>query len=305
MRARNIHSRRRFILTSSAAFAASLARPAFAFASDSPYLETIGLQLYTVRNQLAEDEDATLKAVADAGYKQVELGSVSGDGPRLAAKARKLGMKVTSSFCDFNTFTTDGGEGVASVGALLREAVAMKLEHLVFGYVPKGSRETIAQYQRMAERCNAAAPRFRDAGIQLCYHNHSFEFAPLEGGEKTGFDYFMEMFEPAMKFELDVFWVKIGGVDPLAMLRKLDGRVSQVHLKDLKLGTATQWDEGQVPKDAFQELGDGEIDMSEVMRVSKEIGVVQCHVEQDQSPAPLDSIVQSINHLRVPTAVVN
>jgi len=294
-------TRRQFVVATSAAFATSLWRSSFAFASEAPYLDTIGLQLYTVRNRLAEDEDATLKAVADAGYKQVELGSVSGDGPRLAAKARKLGMKVTSSFCDFKTFTTDGGAGVASVDDLLREAEAMKLEHLVFGYVPKGSRETVTQYRRMAERCNAAAPKFRNAGIQLCYHNHSFEFAPLEGGEKTGFDLFIEMFEPAMMFELDVFWVKVGGVDPLVMLRKLDERVSQIHLKDLKAGTTTQWDEGQVPNDAFQELGDGEIDMSEVMRVSKEIGVTQCHVEQDQSPAPLDSIVQSINHLRQPT----
>jgi len=73
-------------------------------------------------------------------------------------------------------------------------------------------------------------------------------------------------------------------------------------LKDLLAGAATQWDESNVPVDAFQKLGAGIIDMAEVMRVAKEIGVVQCHVEQDQSPAPLDSIVQSINHFRVLTA---
>ena len=308
-----VYSRRQFLATTSATIAASLAaslgaslaRPAFAFAADSPYLSSIGLQAYTVRDQLAADEDATMKAIADAGYKQVELGSVSAEAMRQAKKARDLGMKVTSSFCDFKTFTTKGGIGVTSVDDLLRDAEAMKLEHVVFGYIPKGSRETVAQYSGMADRCNGAAPKFRDAGIQLCYHNHSFEFAPLKGSDKTGFDCFVEMFEPSMMFELDVFWVKIGGLDPLAMLRKLDGRVSQVHLKDLKAGTQTQWDEGQVAKDAFQELGDGEIDMTEVMRVAKEIGAVQCHVEQDQSPAPLDSIVQSINYLRQPATAPN
>ena len=291
-------NRRRFLLAGSAAFAASIARPSFALNPETGYLDSIGLQVYTVRNQLSENEDATLKAIADAGYKQVELGSIDNGGIRLAAKARELGMNVSSSFCDFKTFTTDGGEGVMSIDNLLRSANAMKLKHVVFGYVPKGSRETVQQYEAMAERCNAAAPKFRDAGVQLCYHNHSFEFAPLDGGEKTGFDCFVEMFEPTMMFELDVFWVKIGGYDPIAMLRKLDGRVSQVHLKDLKAGSVTQWDEGQIPQDAFQELGDGVIDMQEVMRVAKEIGVSQCHVEQDQSPAPLDSIVQSINYLQ-------
>lgn len=301
-------NRRSFLsLATSLGIAGTLIRPTFAWAADSPFVETIGLQLYTVRNPLKTDEDGTLKAIADAGYKQVELSSIDADGLRIAKKVRALGMKVTSSFCDFTPFTTAGGKNaggksVPTIDDIIRDAEAMELEHVVFGYVPKGSRETIAQYRAMAERCNAAAPRFRDAGMQLCYHNHSFEFAALEGGDKTGFDCFVEMFEPLMKFELDVFWAKIGGLDPVALLRKLDGRVSQVHLKDLLAGAATQWDESKVPVDAFQELGDGIIDMADVMRVSKEIGVVQCHVEQDQSPAPLDSIVQSINHLHVPAA---
>ncbi len=297
----NYSSHRRWFLAGTAAtIAAMVARPSFAFAADSPYLANIGLQIYTLRNQMAANEDATLKAVADAGYKQIELGTINADGERTAKKCRDLGMMVTSSFCDFKTFTTNGGKDVPTVDELIRDAKAMQLQHVVFGYVPKGSRETIAQFRAMADRCNAAAPKLRDEGLQLCYHNHSFEFAPLEGGQKTGFEYFVEMFEPAMKFEFDVFWAKIGGLDPVATLRQLDGRVSQVHLKDMLAGSETQWDEGKIPPDAFQELGDGVIDMAEVMRVSKEIGVEQCHVEQDQSPAPLDSIVQSIDYLRAP-----
>ncbi len=288
--------RRTFIGRAAFAISAMIVRPALAVTAGSPYLDTIGLQIYTLRNQMASDEDGTLKAVADAGYRQVELGSVDEDAIRIAKKVRNLGMNVTSSFCDFKLFT-EVSAGNGAIDHLIRTAEEMKLKHVVFGYIPKGSRETASQYETMAERCNAAAPKFRDAGIQLCYHNHSFEFGPLEGSEKTGFDHFVEMFVPTMKFELDVFWAKLGGLDPVETLRMLDGRVSQVHLKDMKAGSGPLWDESKVPADAFQEVGDGVIDMVEVLRVAQEIGVEQCHVEQDKSPAPLESIVQSINYL--------
>ena len=70
-----------------------------------------------------------------------------------------------------------------------------------------------------------------------------------------------------------------------------------MHLKDLKVGTKVFYDEGQVPHDAFKELGSGSIDMAKVLKVAETIGVEQCHVEQDQSPDPIQSIGQSIAHL--------
>jgi sugar phosphate isomerase/epimerase len=100
-----------------------------------------------------------------------------------------------------------------------------------------------------------------------------------------------------MDFELDVFWAKIGGHEPTQLMRHLAGRISMLHLKDLKSGTATIHDEGEVPEDAFQECGDGVLDIPAIMRLGHEIGVRECHVEQDQSPAPLESIAQSFQYL--------
>jgi sugar phosphate isomerase/epimerase len=100
-----------------------------------------------------------------------------------------------------------------------------------------------------------------------------------------------------MQFELDVFWVKVGGVDPVELLRKLSGRVSQVHLKDLKAGLNLPAF-GSVPADAFQELGDGIIPMEPILAASKAAGAKHCHVEQDQSPDALASIRQSMDYLR-------
>ena len=106
----------------------------------------------------------------------------------------------------------------------------------------------------------------------------------------------MSEFSEDMKFEVDVFWVAVAGEDPVKLIRKFKGRVSQLHLKDLKEGIKTP-EFGRLPNDAFQELGDGIIDWDPVIRVANNVGVDHCHVEQDQSPDPIKSVNKSIQHL--------
>ncbi|MBB3206655.1 sugar phosphate isomerase/epimerase [Rhodopirellula rubra] len=275
-------------------------------ATSLPYLDRIGLQLYTLRNQMAEDPEATLAAVAAAGYWQVELMNIDEEAIKLAAIARDHGLAVHSGFLDFNIITDPKREGVASLPSMLEIAERIGLRHVVFGYIAKDQRDTADKCRAIADSANAAADKTREAGMRMCYHNHSFEFQPfaVDSGKEndakplTAYDIFTERFDPhQMEFELDVFWAKIGGHDPLAMMRRLAGRISQIHLKDLLSGTPVITDESKVPADAFQELGDGTIDIPAVMRLAKEIGVDECHVEQDQSPAPLESIVQSYQFL--------
>jgi sugar phosphate isomerase/epimerase len=238
-----------------------------------------------------------LQAVAKAGYKQVELMDVLG-AEELVAEAKDAGLEVRSGFFKWDAICRQGEAGVPETGRIVETAAKLGLRHLVFGYIGKGYRESADQYRKWAERANALGEASAKAGLQLCYHNHSFEFAALPGGG-TGYDVLMKEFDAGKaKFEVDVFWVKLGGWDPLATMAKLKGRVSQVHLKDLKAGAATEHDEGKVPHDAFKELGAGTIDMAAVLKLAEELGVAECHVEQDQSPAPLDSIRQSLGHLK-------
>ncbi len=292
-------SRRGMLQCSAAAGLASLfAAPRLACAEALPYMDRIGLQLYTVRHQMEEDPVKTLGLVAAAGYRQVELMSIDAEQIKLAAIARDHGMIVHSAFMDYKTITRPGGENVPTVEATIDFAERLGLRHLVFGYIDRDDRDTADKCQRIADQSNEMAAKVRAAGMRLCYHNHSFEFAKLSGGDKTAFDIFIEHFDPqTMDFELDVFWVKIGGQDPIALMRRLAGRITQVHLKDLKADVELITDESKVPADAFQELGDGVIDIPGVMKLAKEIGVLQCHVEQDQSPAPIDSITQSLKYL--------
>jgi sugar phosphate isomerase/epimerase len=294
--------RRTFLKTTAAAgVAATLSQPLLAIPNlipqDSKYKDTIGLQLWTVRNQMAEDKKATLKAIADAGYKQVELGDTN-TAAELIPICKDLGMNVTSSFLNWAAICTPGAKDVPTLDKVLEEAKAAELKHLVFGYINKENRATADHYKKHAETANKFGEKCNAAGIKLCYHNHSFEFEKIEG-EKTGFDLLMELFDnDCCKFELDVFWAKLGGWDPIETLNKLDGRVTQVHLKDLIKDAEICYDEGKVPHEAFKELGNGTIDMAEIMTVSEKIGVEQCHVEQDQSPDPIVSIGQSMTHLK-------
>jgi sugar phosphate isomerase/epimerase len=263
-----------------------------------PYFETIGLQLYTLRNQIAENQTKTIQAVAAAGYKQVELMDVM-TAPVLVPLAKDNGMSVSSAFIDWNILgVAQPSKEFGSIETCIETAAKHGLKYLVFGYIGKGHRETVDQLKAISERSNNAGELCKKAGLQLCYHHHSFEFEPIAGG-KTGMDVFIESFDPKLvPFEIDVFWAAIGGWDPIATLKRLKGRVVQVHLKDLKSGTPTIFDEGKVPKDAFQEVGSGVIDMKKVLEVSREIGVAQCHVEQDQSPDPIASVQKSIGHLK-------
>ncbi len=278
--------------------ASVLGSPRFACAESLPYMDRIGLQLYTVRDQMAEDPEKTLSQVAAAGYRQVELMSIDPGAVKVAAMARDQGLVVHSAFMDWKTIVNPTEQDVLSVDATIELAERLGLRHVVFGYIGRESRDTADKCKQIADRSNEMADRVRAAGMRMCYHNHSFEFAKFSGGEVTPFDIFMERFDPQkMDFELDVFWVKIGGQDPIAMMRRLAGRITQIHLKDLKAKVGTINDESEVPADAFQELGDGIIDIPQVMKLAKEIGVLQCHVEQDQSPAPIDSITQSLHYL--------
>lgn len=216
----------------------------------------------------------------------------------VVADAKELGLEVTSGFIDWRAIGYPKKSASPKVTDIVAAAKKMGLKHMVFGYVGKGVRETVEQIKALSNCANELGKLCQDAGIQLCYHNHSFEFKKLDG-DTTGFDVFIQEFDEQLcKFELDVFWAKIGGLDPFETLKKLDGRVSQVHLKDLKDGVQTIYDEGAVPKDAFQECGDGSIDMGKVMSVAAQIGVQQCHVEQDHSPNPIASVQQSLKHLK-------
>ena len=265
-----------------------------ALAPDNKYRKNIGIQLYTLRDQLAKDPAGTLKAVAEAGYKQVEPYGFPNCQP-LIDGAKAAGLALNSTHFEWGSVVSPKDEAMSDFQKILEKAKEVGLTHLVIPYLSEGERKTLDDYKKIAANANKAAELAKAAGIQLTYHNHSFEFEPQVGG-KCGYDIFIEEFSKDMKFEVDVFWVKMANLDPARFIERLSGRVTQLHLKDLKAGIDTP-NFRSVPPDAFKELGNGTIPMEPILAAAEKAGVIHCHVEQDQSPDPMASIKQSIAYL--------
>lgn len=287
-------NRRHFLYTGLAATLALQTQRLFALAGGATYRDNIGIQLYTLRNELKADTAGTLKAVAAAGYKQVEPFGFP-DADALIKGSQDAGLKINSTHFQWDSAVNPKDDSFSDFLKIVEKAKGLGLSHLVVPYLQDNNRKTLDDYKKVAGNLNKAAEKAKAAGIQLCYHNHNFEFLPLEGG-KSGFDVFIEEFSSDMRFELDLFWVKLGGKDPVELIQKLAGRVEQLHLKDLKDGIKLP-EFGKVPNDAFQELGDGIIPTEPVLVAAEKAGIKHCHVEQDQSPDALASIKQSIGYL--------
>jgi sugar phosphate isomerase/epimerase len=250
-----------------------------------------------LRKAIAEDLKKTLGEVAKIGYRQVEpYGFPSPQSIDMIKRAKDLGMRVHSSHFTWDSLLHPEKKGMRPFAEVLETAREHELTDLVVPYLHNEDRKDLEAYKKTAETLNRGAELSAEAGIRLAYHNHAFEFKPMTQG-KTGYDVFVESFSPRMFFEVDVFWVKLGGVDPIAQLAKLENRVSQLHLKDLQKGsTCPNFD--KVQPEAFDEIGDGMIPMIPIMQAAQKFGVKHCHVEQDHSPDPLASVRKSLDFLR-------
>ncbi len=288
-------NRRHFLRnTAGTALALSSVQSLFGAETASPYVKNMGIQLYTLRNQIAADTATTIKAVADAGYKQVEPYR-SPQTEDMITAAKDNGLAVNSMHFDWNTIVQATDTALPDFQKVVSSAKDAGLSHLVIPFIQNEVRTNLDGYKSLAEKFNKAAETTKSAGIQLSYHNHNFEFEPKEGG-KTGYDIFQAEFSPDMMFEVDVFWVKLAGIEPTDLIAKLKGRVSQLHLKDLKKGTPIP-SYTSPEKDAFKEIGNGIIDIPAIMAAGELAGVKHCHVEQDQSPHPIQSIQESLKAL--------
>ena len=215
----------------------------------------------------------------------------------MIAGAKDADLATHSSHFEWDCVVNSTDAAMSEFLGILEKAREAGLRHLVIPFLKKPNRTTLDDYKKVADHANQAAAMAKVAGIQFSYHNHNFEFEPKEAG-KRGSDIFMEEFSPDMQFEIDVFWVKAAGLDSAELIRKLHGRVSQLHLKDLKDGLTLPSYSTGLPADAFKELGNGIIPMEPIIVAVKAAGVVLCHVEQDQSPDAIASIKQSMAYLR-------
>ena len=296
---KNPFSRRSFLKSSAVATAGlmtpGLLRSSAVQAAESGILDRLGVALYTVRDQMQADTVGTLKAIAALGYRYVETGLLPALGPALKA----AGLKQASAYAPTYLITgnrkawTGAGELLPESytwNQAIDEAKAQGLEYLVIVYLMKAERGGLDFYRDLAAKLAKAGEACHKAGLGLAYHPHSFEYEMIDGVRPIEL-LLKETPKEALALELDTFWSSIAGVDPVKMVQTYAGRVPLVHLKDKAKGTPVIYDEGKVPKEAFKEVGNGEVDFAAFLPAAAKAGVKYYYVEQDYSAgSPLDSL---------------
>jgi sugar phosphate isomerase/epimerase len=279
-------SRRTFVAQAAALLPLSRA----AFAREPLTRNNLGVQLYTVRNVIEKDPAATLKAIQDIGYREVEAIYDSLD--KIWSALKETNLKPVSVHVDTAIFM----QGGAKLDSTIADVKQRGFSYIVVPYIPPAERGGADTFKNLAEKLNQAGEKAKASGLTLCYHNHAFEFGPVDG--TSGLEILMKNTQKdLLSLEMDVFWVSVAGHDPVALLQTYSGRVALLHLKDKAKGIDTQYNEN-VQKSAFKEVGSGTIDIPAVLSAADSAGVQNYFVEQDQTPGdPIASLRKSYQYL--------
>ena len=236
-----------------------------------------GLQLYTLRKPFAADPKGTLSRIREIGYDSVEFAApLSMDFADLGAHLAAIGLDCPSVHAGIDDMRD-------RPDAVLAMARNLGCRWIVLPFVMPDQRD----WDRVIADLNAFAHTASDAGFRVAYHHHDFEFAADPDGTRP-FDRLVAGLDPALvSFELDVFWLKRGGEDPLAMISKMAGRVRLLHLKDYRA------DGG------MDDVGSGTLDFPALLAAGAEAGVEHRFVEHDFPPEPYwPSVEASLGYLR-------
>jgi sugar phosphate isomerase/epimerase len=257
-------------------------------ATAKPFGLPIGLQPYTVREDLKKDCEGTLRKIAAIGYQEIELAEpFYGQKPEeLRSLLKSLGL--ASPACHYPS-PKDNEEWARSID----HAKMFGVKYMITN-TPSELRKTLDGWRRTAERFNELGAQCRKAGVAVAYHNHHFEYKVLGGA--VAYDELLRLTDPNLvKMELDCFWTRFAGKDPVEYLNKYPGRFPLLHIKDLKEGFPPST--GDFEGKPYAEVGKGIIDWKPIFRAAK-AGLKHYFVEQDLCDRPpLESIRISYEYL--------
>lgn len=318
-------NRRTFLKQAGLGVAAAYATPSFLSCvseqTRKASLAEIGLQLYTLRDQLAVDATSTLARVAEIGYNHVEtFGPETGaDGQiqfwglqvrALSDLLKENGLKTHSGHYDLSEFLTPGNGNEEALKSYLDTAAELGQSYVIVPIPPMLliDKMTADNYRFMADQLNKGGALAAKAGLKIGYHNHFWEFRTLEDGSK-GLDILLDNTEKDLvAFELDLFWSEKSGTDSAAYFERHPGRFPLWHIKDMdKSNTATvtgpDYDRKPVMEIVsaitYAEVGTGSIDFKKIMAEEKTAGLQYAFVEQDFiSIDPYESIEKSYRYVK-------
>jgi sugar phosphate isomerase/epimerase len=249
----------------------------------------IGMQLFSFDKQLNKDPSYMLKKVAAMGFREVEWGGNLGIP---AKKFRELldqnNLKMVGIAATFEQLTENPM-------AVVDSAQVFDAQYATCYIIPHKGPFSIEDVNNAVATFNKAGKVLKENGISLCYHIHGFEFIPYKG--ETLFDYFIRGLDPAYaNIEMDVFWVKHAGQDPVQWLQKYPNRFPLMHLKDRKPGTPGNHT-GSADAESNVALGAGDVGIEAIMKIAAQKGVKHFFIE-DESTDPEQQVPKSLQYMK-------
>jgi sugar phosphate isomerase/epimerase len=285
-------NRRTFLETAATVSAATLLTSKMGWAAGDHKIDKVGLQLYTVRDLMKNDFDGTIAKVAQIGYKEVEFAGYFGrTAQQVRAACDKNGLSAVSTHVQYDELD-------AKFPSVIDDSKAIGLGYIVCPWIPEELRKSPDIWKQAAEKFNHCGEQSKKAGIQFAYHNHWFEFLPVDG--KLPYDQLLKECDANLvKMELDLCWITAAGGDPVKYFNQYPGRFPLVHVKDLKTMPHITAGGAQNYGDTVDltEVGSGLIDWKKLFAQSGKAGIKHYIVEHDHPKQPFDSIATSYTYL--------
>ena len=289
----SIHAmnRRTFLETATTVTAATLLTSKLGWAAEHK-IDKVGVQLYTVRDLMKDDFDGTIAKVAQIGYKEVEFAGYFGrTGAQVRTACAKNGLSPVSTHVQYDELD-DKFAGV------IETSKTIGLKYIVCPFIQEELRKSPDIWKQAAEKFNRCGEASKKAGMQFAYHNHWFEFLPVDG--KLPYDELLKECDANLvKMEMDLCWITAAGGDPLKYFAQYPGRFPLVHVKDLHTLPKVTSGGAQNYGDTVDltEVGSGLIDWKKIFAQSEKAGIKHYIVEHDHPKQPFDSIAKSYDYL--------
>jgi sugar phosphate isomerase/epimerase len=256
----------------------------------------IALQLWSLRDDMAKEPVKTLEKVAAMGYKEVE-GFSYADGKMFGMPTKEfkkhltdLGLKMESNHmalfgANYNSTTKTLND---SYKKTVETAAELGQKYVVCPWGMETERKDLNGVKHLLETYQAAAELCKSTGLQFVYHNHDFEFFPIEG--KTMYDMITQQLDANLvKLEMDVYWVYFAGQKPQDWFDKYPGRFKMLHMKDM----------AKTEKRETIEIGDGSVDFATIIKGAKKAGVEKFVVElENYQTTPLQGVELDLKRLK-------